>query len=833
MATVKTKRTRSSTACTRCRRMKVRCDVADRFPNKCTRCERVKVFCELDRQLRKVSLPSPSNIMEPGTASPPTTATTSNTTSPLSHTSPCISNLVKAELPLTSNLSRPPITDNITQMSALAQSTTTIPVSTTANSSASTPLNTTSASTLYSDHTTENQILPDGTLIPATVIDKLFDLFMKYQYHYLPIFPKRYLTPPFLLLNSDATLPTLHGLITIPTTTSPVLFWTICAVACPMAYHQDLISRKMWDSITDHVRVLLQKHSMVTHYVLRPFTALAHIYALVVLCEWPLPHRTTQEDLTWIYSGQAVHIGLLVGLHRSWFKSEFVIMESDNSNYESVNGEQQQQQNGNDSSSKTTRPGSGTTNNKADQSRARMHALMWMACFHMNQRLASIHGVPATATLDYALLAKFNDDIKKNSYRTRTTCVDVDDNDIEEALSEFVKQVHILHLLNRCINTLGIDTDATHDYTSTLGSNRKRNIEQQSSNGMLDPSYRRLVHSSLEATLSQLGVDYSPMSPMTELIFLHTKVQLHSFLLAPDTLDRDKRWVVSPISIVCMQILQLVQLMLLDDKKEDDRRKGEDDGDGNDIQPSQEEQQQQQQRQQNDTKTPSFHTWPNFVVRTVLISSMILFQLSISKYQDWLDREAVQKGVIQARSIMDEMTWSPTCPAARGVRVLDGLAVMVSAGALNCPSDMCFSQSRLGSGYWGIVMAYKKWLMKQQKRQQQQQQQQHIEFQQQLQSNPSEQQQQQQLEKSDEAVTTNAPTFVSPGSPAAEQATSSTAAFLCVPSDQQPGAVYCPTNIPLHRTLSTDNLFNTTFNFDDNDTLINWNDLSWLDTYTP
>ncbi|CAO3587532.1 unnamed protein product [Absidia cylindrospora] len=785
MATVKTKRTRSSTACTKCRRMKVQCNVADRFPNK----------SYLHRRILRSSVPL-HHQQQQHSATPQVPY--------LIHPLQCNPTVSFAAV----NHSSSRLNNKFTDINAIEY-----------NFSINVILRTRYWKSNFAN----------GTLIPATVIDKLFSLFMKYQYHYLPIFPKRYLTPSFLLLNSDATLSTIHGPITVPTTTSPVLFWTLCAVACPMAYHQDLISRQMWDSITDHVRLLLQKHSMVTHYVLRPFTALAHIYALVVLCEWPLPHRTTQEDLTWIYSGQAVHIGLLVGLHRSWFKSEFVIMENDNSEYESVNGEQQQQQNGNDSSSKTARLRCGTKNNKFDQSRARMHALMWMACFHMNQRLASIHGVPATATLDYALLAKFNDDIKKNSYRTRTANAYVDDNDMGEALSEYVKQVHILHLLNRCINTLGIDTDATHDYTSTLDGSRKHNLEQQSSNGMLDPSYRRLVHASLEATLSQLGVDYSPMSPMTELIFLHTKVQLHSFLLAPDTLDRDKRWVVSPISIVCMQIIHLVQTMLRDDRKEGNRGDDEDD---NDMQSSQEEQKQQQ----NDTKAPLFHTWPNFVVRTVLISSMILFQLSISKYQDWLDREAVQKGVIHARSIMDEMTWSPTCPAARGVRVLDGLSAMVSAGALSCPSDMCFSQSRLGSGYWGIVMTYKKWLMKQQKQQQQQQQQQHIEFQQQLQSKPLEQrpqQRRQRLEKSDETVATNIPISVSPGSPATDQATSSTAAFLCVPSDQQHGVVYCPTNTPLHQTLSTDNLFNTTFNFDDNDTLINWNDFSWLDTYTP
>ncbi|KAI8339242.1 hypothetical protein BC941DRAFT_422507 [Chlamydoabsidia padenii] len=672
---VKPKRKRSTTACTTCRRMKLKCDVTVKFPNKCSRCDKKMVFCEIDRSAGKVRALTPSTI-----GREPMATTTSTTTIRF---------------------------NNGTTRSYSPNSN--MPRSITEESNGSTaPINEVGA--------LKEHVLMNGMVIDNTLVDLFFDLFMKYQYAYLPVFPKRHLTPSFLLLNSDATLTTNLGPVTIHTTTSPVLFWTICAVACPIAFHQGFIPQSVWDAITDHVRLLLQKHSMVTHYILRPFTALAHIYALVILCEWPLPHRTTQEDLTWIYSGQAVHIGLLVGLHRSWFRSEFVILDNDITKYEGDHG-------GNNINKKKK---------KKDYCRARMHALMWSACFHTNQRLASVHGVPATATLDYNILARFNDDIKhvNNSNNNKDLMTEEEEKE-EEDLSEFIKQVHILHHLQRCINTLCIETNTT---------------------GIVDPNCRRLVHSSLEDTLSQLGVDYSPMAPMTELIFLHTKVQLHSFLLTPDTLDSDKIWVVTPISIVCMQLIQLVKSMVLD----------------------------------NDEKVVP-HTCPNFIIRVVLISSLILFQLSTSKYNVWLDQEASQLAVTQGRSVLATLSWSSTCPAARGVRVLDGLANMASAGELT--EDISFSQSRLGAGYWGIMMKYKKWLIKQQKQKQQQQ---------------------------DGPVDPPANYMPMPSDPPIVSTTTNTTT---------PTTNSSPWSID---TLSMGDIFGNSFHLDDND---NWNDLSWLDSY--
>ncbi|CAO3641434.1 unnamed protein product [Cunninghamella echinulata] len=661
------KRTRSVTACTKCRRMKLRCNVVDKFPNKCSQCEKAKAFCEMDNQILQ-HMNSNNKTKETKQLSSVTTLSPSETKS-----------LITA-LSSSATLNKINESNNNNNKNR--------------NEDTSPPLLSINGIFHGQPHyygnnaqpLIQHQVLNNNSIISSSRIDELFDLFLRYQYQYIPVFPKKYLNPKTLLYECTEY------------TGSEILFWTICAVSSRISLNSNNNNNnnnsnssnskndhmKEHQSVSDHVKYLIQKTGMVSHYTMRPFKTLAHIYALVLLCLWPLPHRSTQEDMSWMYSGQAIHMGLLLGIHRSWFrKTKFLVFDK-----------QHKKSN--------------------EQSRAKFHALMWMASFFVNQQLADLHGVPATANLDYSLLSEFH--IKKkstthSSYKNKNNIKrrkknnhaienekkgdekdtrfedkeiensDDDDNDddseYDETLNDFLKQIHILHLLNRSIYTLGVDTNST----------------LHSHNGV-EASCRKLIHTNLGTNLSQLGMDFSPMSPMTELIYLHAKLQLHSFLLQPDSLDRDKISSITPTSYVCIQIIHLIQSMY----------------------------QQQQQ-----VKEKAYQSWPVFITRDLINASVILFRLVTSSYKLWLDEENALNALQDAHSLLKNISLNIDDPAARGARIIDKLRLMSSLGALK--TDINYLQTRLGAGlFWGLLMDYKLWATKLEEEELQKQQEQQNQF---------------------------------------------------------------------------------------------------------
>ncbi|KAI9303714.1 hypothetical protein BJ944DRAFT_241201 [Cunninghamella echinulata] len=649
------KRTRSITACTKCRRMKLRCNVVDKFPNKCSRCEKAKAFCEMDNQVLQ-HMNSNNKTKETKQLNSATILSPSETKS-----------LITA-LSSTANLNKINEDNNNNNKNSNDETPTSL-----------LPINGIfhSQSHYYGNNAQpfiQHQVLNNNSIISSSRIDQLFNLFLQYQYQYIPVFPKKYLNPKTLLYECTEY------------TGSEILFWTICAVSSRISSDNSNNNNdhmKEHQSISDHVKYLIQKTGMVSHYTMRPFKTLAHIYALVLLCLWPLPHRSTQEDMSWMYSGQAIHMGLLLGIHRSWFrKTEFLVFDK-----------QHKKSN--------------------EQSRAKFHALMWMASFFVNQQLADLHGVPATATLDYSLLSEFHikkkstthpsyknknkikrrkknnhvveNEKKKDEKETRSednnngnsddevdNDEEDDDSEYDETLNDFLKQIHILHLLNRSIYTLGVDTNST----------------LHSHNGV-EASCRKLIHTNLATNLSQLGMDFSPMSSMTELVYLHAKLQLHSFLLQPDSLDCDKISSITPTSYVCIQIINLIQSMY----------------------------------QQQQVKEKAYQSWPVFITRDLINASVILFRLVTSSYKLWLDEESALNALQDAHSLLKNISLKIDDPAARGARIIDKLRLMSSLGALK--TDINYLQTRLGAGlFWGLLMDYKLWATKLEEEELQKQQQQ-------------------------------------------------------------------------------------------------------------
>ncbi|KAI8891329.1 hypothetical protein K501DRAFT_319357 [Backusella circina FSU 941] len=422
---------------------------------------------------------------------------------------------------------------------------------------------------------TKDEVI-QNVIIKADTINHLFQVFNTHYYPYVPVFPKEYLNPS--LLSSE----------------SQILFWTVCSIAAPIG------CPSLMYTISEHVKQLLQKQAFA-YYFYNPFFAMAHVLSLLLLCYWPLPHKTSQEDVSWVYCGQAIHMGLLIGLHRSSFKNEYILHDT----------EQQQRQ--------------------------RVTGLIWMTCFHANQLLASFHGLLSTAVLEHTAFSK----------------AILEKSEEDPSLHEFLKQVKILQTLDRCMKALG----ATSSVTQV--------------NGAADPAIRGLLHKTFEDSFSQLAVDCSPMSKVTEIYYLHSKLQLHCFLLSPDSTAEDQKSVILPVYFVCTQIIKMAKKLVEDN-------------------------------------TQDYRAWPIMITRCIIVAAVVLFRISTSNYKHHIDEEIARNSISDAYSIFRRISIEPKDTPGRCINLLNGLSNMLATNSLS--NEICTVYSRLGAGiFCGMLMDYKKW----------------------------------------------------------------------------------------------------------------------------
>ncbi|KAK5061536.1 hypothetical protein LTR84_008080 [Exophiala bonariae] len=133
----------------------------------------------------------------------------------------------------------------------------------------------------------------------------------------------------------------------------PLLFWIICSAASPDAYRAQL---------EDPVRAEICQ-------ILDPSTSTVEaVQALLILCMWPFPFVSQKSDPSFIYGGIATQMALQIGLHRP--ATDYPL------NSDSRNG-------------------------KEDED---IRCTTWIACFIVNQILASRLGVPSSVLADHSLL---------------------------------------------------------------------------------------------------------------------------------------------------------------------------------------------------------------------------------------------------------------------------------------------------------------------------------------------------------------------------------------------------------------------------------------------
>ncbi|KAJ6259370.1 hypothetical protein Dda_6271 [Drechslerella dactyloides] len=141
---------------------------------------------------------------------------------------------------------------------------------------------------------------------------------------------------------------------------SPLLFWVIITIAS---------TRKLRSRLAPMIKAIVGD----TMYVRRH--SIDSVQALLLLCMWPFPTVSMNEDPSHIYSGIATQIALQLGLHcHSQAHSHLTIFQ--NSNQMKLDDE--------------------------------IKMTAWMACFLVNQMQSNMLGVPPTLLVDSNIINNFS-----------------------------------------------------------------------------------------------------------------------------------------------------------------------------------------------------------------------------------------------------------------------------------------------------------------------------------------------------------------------------------------------------------------------------------------
>ncbi|KIY01298.1 uncharacterized protein Z520_02850 [Fonsecaea multimorphosa CBS 102226] len=257
----------------------------------------------------------------------------------------------------------------------------------------------------------------------------------------------------------------------------PLLFWVVCAVAST-----DIDARPQFEEIVrgQVACVLDPKNGSVEV-----------IQALLILSMWPFPFKSQRSDPSFVYGALACQIALQIGLPRP----------------------------------AVTCPGS--ANSSATNEDQGVRTTTWIACFIVNQILASRLGVPATIFADYALLSS------------------LDDASVPPQLSHLCS---ISHLTVESAHAIGA---------------RAVNVS-----GLADPVPRISLINIFAQQFDELRKSRFPApSDIEEIFFLSSMLQLWSFALhndvpiSPDTfyiVQRARQDAIRLIQVACEKNLSLV-----------------------------------------------------------------------------------------------------------------------------------------------------------------------------------------------------------------------------------------------------------------------------------
>lgn len=86
----------------------------------------------------------------------------------------------------------------------------------------------------------------------------------------------------------------------------PCLFWMVVALACKD--HEKYAH--LYLQLRSPIKRLAADHTVAAS------RSIFFVQALLLLCVWPFPFGAINEDPSWLYCGLAIHMAMLLGLHR-------------------------------------------------------------------------------------------------------------------------------------------------------------------------------------------------------------------------------------------------------------------------------------------------------------------------------------------------------------------------------------------------------------------------------------------------------------------------------------------------------------------------------------
>ncbi|KZP11742.1 hypothetical protein FIBSPDRAFT_175932 [Athelia psychrophila] len=275
------------------RSRQIKCDAQDTFPAPCSRCVGTQPtpLCRVDPNYRR-SRKRPVKATDAPSSTNRRTSISSSLSTPLARN-------IELAISSASTLPRPlvPLVP-LTQVSGLA--------------------------TVISDEQLAQAIWPSvfelgGVHVSIEQATTLFDEFFEHFHPSCPMF-----------LTSRAPVPTHR--------TDPLLFWAILAVASrgpPLpSGMQKILQGVSYEALAEQV-----KASVAALGIYPPRTP-SVVQALLLLCEWPLPAKSSRDDRTWHYSSLAIQTALQIGLHRPQFPHEFTSRIEEQVAAETVEGQE-------------------------------------------------------------------------------------------------------------------------------------------------------------------------------------------------------------------------------------------------------------------------------------------------------------------------------------------------------------------------------------------------------------------------------------------------------------------------------------------------------------